>query len=205
MRRILLQEKELRQYRQSKPKRQTIGTEKDHVELGEAEVDIRHNEAGSSNKRYEGRVGGDEKYFDSNDAGSELSDNERCSEDELLERRQSIKVEYDPTCHIPLWEIGLVFESDVQFREALVKYAMLKGVDIKLRPNETGRVRGKCKSVGCKWFISGSIDGNTTVKTYNLVQSYWRTNRNKLCTSKFITNYYKDRIISQPAIKLWQL
>ena len=134
-----------------------------------------------------------------------MSDNERCSEDELPERRQSIRVEYDPTCHIPLWEIGLVFENAVQFREALAKYAVLKGVDIKLRPNETGRVRGKCKSVGCKWFISGSIDGNTTVKTYNLVQSCWRTNRNKLCTSKFITNYYKDRIISQPTIKLWQL
>ena len=99
-----------------------------------------------------------------------------------------------------------MFKSDVQFREA--KYAVLKGVDIKLRPNETGRVRGKCKSVGCKWFISGSIDGNTndfTVKTYNPVHSCYRTNKNKLCNSKFIANYYRDKIISQPTIKLWQL
>ena len=49
------------------------------------------------------------------------------------------------------------------------------------------------------------IQNNFTVKTYNSMHSYWRTNRNKLCTSKFIASYYKDIIISQPTIKLWQL
>ena len=102
----------------------------------------------------------------------------------------------------------MVFENVVQFREAISKYAVVRGVQLKVRPNETRRVRAKCKGAACNWFISGSIDGNTndfTVKTYNPVHNYWRTNKNKLCTSKFIARHYKDRIISQPLIKLWEI
>ena len=157
---------------------------------------------------YAGKVGGDEKYFDSDDPGSDLSEPEKCSDDEVPDRRQSIRVEYDPKCELPLWKIGLVFENVVQFREEISKYAVVRGVQLKVRPNETRRVRAKCKGAACNWFISGSIDGNTndfTVKTYNPVHNYWRTNKNKLCISKFIVKHYKDRIILKPSIKLWEI
>ena len=82
------------------------------------------------------------------------------------------------------------------------------GVQLTLNQNEAGRVRDKCKSNGCKWCIWVSIDGNTKdfiLKTYNPMHTYWRKNKNRLCTSKFLASYYKERIISQPSIKLWEL
>ena len=54
----------------------------------------------------------------------------------------------------------------------------------------------------------GSIDGNTKyfiIKTYNPMYKCYKKNKNKLCTSKFIAEYFKDRIITQPGIKLWEL
>ena len=53
-------------------------------------------------EKYAGKVGGDEKYFDSDDPGSGLSEGDKCSDDEVPDRRQSIRVEYDPKCEIPL-------------------------------------------------------------------------------------------------------
>ena len=78
-----------------------------------------------------------------------MSDNERTNDYEVLERRKIIRVEYNLTCHIPLWEIGLVFENVVQFRDVLAKYVVLRGIELNLRPNEYGQVRAKCKWVGC--------------------------------------------------------
>ncbi|EEF37537.1 conserved hypothetical protein [Ricinus communis] len=55
---------------------------------------------------------------------------ESCNDDEndeLPHRVESKKLAYDPSCEIPLWEIGMVFESANQFRETIAKDAVLEG------------------------------------------------------------------------------
>ena len=44
-----------------------------------------------------------------------------------------------------------------------------------------------------------------TIKTYNPRHKCTRTTNNILCNSKFLCKYLKDRIISQPSIKGWEI
>ena len=102
----------------------------------------------------------------------------------------------------------MVFENIVQFREAVAKYDVVRGVALRLRPNDVHRVKVTYKKETCDWHLHASVDGNTkdfTLKTLNLMHKCGRTNKNKLCTLKFITNFFKERVLSQPSIKLWQL
>ena len=73
--------------------------------------------------------------------------------------------------------------------------------------NESTRVRVKCKS-GCPWLLYASKERrseNFTIKTYNPKHKCTRTTNNILCNSKFLCKYLKDRIISQPSIKGWEI
>ncbi|XP_049378178.1 uncharacterized protein LOC125842948 [Solanum stenotomum] len=144
------------------------------------------------NKReiYEGKLGGDDLYFDSSDPGSDISEDEGdpVDSDEVV----------DPPAR----------NSSTKFREALQTYSIQKGVNIKLKPNKKERIRAKCNKKGCPWHILGSIEGNTgnfIVKTYFSVHKCFKRTRNKLCTPNWICKTYKDRIMSEPSIKLHQI
>jgi len=67
-------------------------------------------------------------------------------------------------------------------------------------------VRVKC-TVGCPWLLFGSIDSRTrdfVVKNYNPVHKCNGTTKNKLVNSKYLSERYKDRIISEPGIRVFQ-
>lgn len=79
---------------------------------------------------------------------------------------------------------------------------------LKLKPNEKHRVRCKCKGKKCKWKLFASIDrdtGDFMVKKYHPFHRCPTYNKNKLCTSKYIANKYKDRIIFQSYIRIWEI
>ena len=125
-----------------------------HIELGEAGADIGFDDLNRSKNRYAWKVVEDEQYFDSDDPGSDLNNtDEQCGSDEVLARRQSVRVQYDPNSQIPLFEIGTVFDNVIQFSHAIAKYAILRGVQLTLKPNEVGRVKARCKADGYKWCI----------------------------------------------------
>ncbi|XP_049356434.1 uncharacterized protein LOC125821057 [Solanum verrucosum] len=99
----------------------------------------------------------------------------------------------------------MVFEGANQFRKTVADYDVEYRRQIKLRPNEKHRVRVKCKNANCKWLLYASIDkdsGDFIVKNYHPVHKCIPLNRNKLCNSKLIARKFKDRIVSQPYIRM---
>lgn len=159
----------------------------------------------SNRKHYTGKIAGDEKKFDSSDQESNESNDDN---DEVPERRHNKKIAYDLTTEIPLWEVGLVFENAVLFREAIANYTVVRGVQLRVRPNERTRARAKCKELGCKWYVFETLEentGNFVVKSYNLIHKCYCKNTNMSCTSKYLATHFKDKIISQPSIQLWKL
>jgi len=127
---------------------------------------------------------------------------------DLPARRKSKKVRFDPDCVVAIFELGMVFENAIEFRKAVAEYAVEYKVKLKLRPNEKHRVRVKCQHKKCKWLLYASLDkdsGDFIVKNYYPVHQCPTTTKNKLCTSNFIANKFRDRIVSQPYIKLWEI
>ncbi|WMV49330.1 hypothetical protein MTR67_042715 [Solanum verrucosum] len=127
---------------------------------------------------------------------------------DLPARRKNKKVRFDPDCVVAIFELGMVFENAIEFRKAVAEYAVEYKVKLKLRPNEKHRVRVKCQHKKCKWLVYASLDkdyDDFIVKNYYHVHQCPTTTKNKWCTSNFIANKFRDRIVSQPYIKLWEI
>ncbi|KAK9021190.1 hypothetical protein V6N11_011191 [Hibiscus sabdariffa] len=141
-------------------------------------------------------------YISSSDPG-EYEDSEQ-SDDDAPIVRQSLLPRYDPNCVIPVWELGLRFDDNKQFKEAVRKYAFAKGVQLKIVKNEPNRTRFHCMK-GCPWTLFASTDKKLrcyTVKTYNHVHKCYRTNKNKLIYVKYIQKQFKDIILANPKMKV---
>jgi len=202
---------ERRSKRQGKQRKKPIAT--DEIPLGEAGIDRGFEDIGrNKTSRYVGKLGGDEQFIDSSEADSEDSTEELDPEAipgvDIPARRRSTKVRYDPDCEVAIFELGMIFENAIEFRKALANYAIEYKVQIKLRPNEPHRVRAKCKSKRCKWVCYACIDrdsGDFKVKNYYPVHKCDTSNKNKLCTSKFVAKKFKDEITKQPHIRIWEI
>ncbi|KAH0712293.1 hypothetical protein KY289_008252 [Solanum tuberosum] len=83
--------------------------------------------------RYEGKLGGNDLYFDSLDPGCDISEDEG-------DHIESNEVEDPPATNAST--------KNVEFREALQTYCIKKGVNLKQKPNEKERIRAKYKN-GC--------------------------------------------------------
>ncbi|XP_059277927.1 uncharacterized protein LOC132032172 [Lycium ferocissimum] len=117
------------------------------------------------------------------------------------------RVIFYPECKEIVWETGLAFESAKQFRKALTRYAVQEHVELDKYVNEPTRVRVKC-TAGCPWLLFANYDSRTNdfvVKNYNPVHKCNGTTKNKLVNSLYISERYKDRIISEPGIRIFEL
>ncbi|KAK6786675.1 hypothetical protein RDI58_015200 [Solanum bulbocastanum] len=101
----------------------------------------------------------------------------------------------------------MIFESAVEFRKAIADYGVRQKVQLKIKPNEPHRVRVRC--VGkCNWEIFASLDkdtGNFSVKNYYPVHRCPTKNMNRLCSAKYVERKMRERIISQPDIRVHKL
>ena len=84
-------------------------------------------------------MGTDPEYINSDD---EMSFNEESGEDGHgnIWRRKSTRVVYNPEGNVPSFLVGMVFKSAEEFRSAIAKYVISRGVEIKFEKNETTRV-----------------------------------------------------------------
>ena len=182
------------------------------VEIGEAGIDkgfedIFKNKAA----KYIGRLGGNEEFIGSSDEPSEDSDEEldvlaQLGVD-LPSRRKSNKLRYDSSSSVSFFELGMIFESATQFRKAVANYVVQHKVQLRLKPNEPHRVKVKCEGK-CKWEIFASLDkdsGNFFVKKYYPAHRCISKNKNRLCTAKYVEMKMRDRIISQPDMRVHKL
>ncbi|KAH0730497.1 hypothetical protein KY289_001685 [Solanum tuberosum] len=197
----------------AKQKKRTKKLSKDQgVELGEVGIDkgfenIFTNKAA----KFNGKLGGDEVFIDSSYEPSENSDEELdvlaqpCVD--LPSRRKNNKLRYDSSSSVSFFELGMIFDSATQFRKVVGDYVVQHKVQLRLKPNEPHRVRVKCEGK-CKWEIFASLDkdsGNIFVKKYYPAHRCISNNKNKLCTAKYVEMKVRDRIISQPDMRVHKL
>ncbi|WMV23639.1 hypothetical protein MTR67_017024 [Solanum verrucosum] len=209
-------DEELRAFRQERrnKKQRKKATEFEEIRVGEAgDIDRGFEDIGKNKTdKHAGKLSEDEDYIDSSDCWSDDSD-EQLDVDvvrgvDIPARRRSKKVRYDEDCEVSIFELGMAFEGANQFRKAVADYAVEYRRQIKLRPNEKHKVRVKCKNANCKWLLYASIDrdsGDFIMKNYHPVHKCIPLNRNKLCNSKLIARKFKDKIVSQPYIKIWEI
>lgn len=98
----------------------------------------------------------------------------------------------------------MIFGNVNQFKFAISKYTVIKGVGLKFVRNEGVRVRVQCIS-SCPWTIYASIernDNNFMIKTYNPDYKCYRVSRNTVANSKFLATLLKDRIVMHLNIQL---
>ncbi|WMV19984.1 hypothetical protein MTR67_013369 [Solanum verrucosum] len=142
----------------------------------------------------EGKIAGDEPYFDSDKAVSfEIDTDKDVNEEDEVEqpisrqrkarraKRNAKKVVFDPTSQLIVWETGLAFESVKQFREAIIRYAVQEHVELDKYVNEATRVRKTFKAGarrcigfdGC--FLKGVSRGQLLVADYLPVVLTWKS------------------------------
>ncbi|PHT79889.1 hypothetical protein T459_17941 [Capsicum annuum] len=152
-------------------------------------------------------------HLDHSDLDSDISDEEEgnpIDDDEVVDplpRTSSSKTYFAKTTKKVCFQLYMIFFNVVEFREALQGYSIQKGVNLKLKPNEKERVRAKCEHKDCPWVILESVDNtkNFSVKTYFPVHKYSKRTGNKMCNPLWISEHDKDRIMSDPSIKLHQI
>ncbi|XP_060183285.1 uncharacterized protein LOC132613276 [Lycium barbarum] len=171
----------------------------------------------TSKSTYEGKLGGDELFYDSDEPVSfEIETDDEADDKYVVEKptkksrrpkRIRNRVIFYPKCKEIVWETGLAFESAKQFRKALTRYVVQQHIELDKYVNEPTRVRVKC-TAGCPWLLFASFDSRTNdfvVKNYNPVHKCNGTTKNKLVNSLYISERYKDRIISEPGIRIFEL
>ncbi|XP_060200939.1 uncharacterized protein LOC132629246 isoform X1 [Lycium barbarum] len=102
----------------------------------------------------------------------------------------------------------MVFDGVTQFRKDLADYAVEYRRQLKVRPNESHRVRAKFKNTKCKWQLTAKLDRDTCdfmVITYHPIHKCIPLNKNKMCNSKLLAMKFKDIIVSQPYIRIWEI
>ncbi|KAK8578167.1 hypothetical protein V6N13_047024 [Hibiscus sabdariffa] len=157
----------------------------------------------------EGKLQDHESDYIESDEPGEYGESDDDSGDQICgaymgRGKKQVGHKYDPKCAFPLWELGLRFEDHKQFKEAVRKYAIAKGVALRFKKSEPKRVRVCCK-VGSPWSLFASMDKRYDcflVKTYNPVHKCVRTNKNPILTSKHIENVFRDKILADPSMKV---
>lgn len=167
-----------------------------------------------SGNSYNGLLAGDEEYIDSSDVDSFASDGEDENGEVEEIRRKNTRVHYNPKCEEPLWELGMVFESANQFREAVVNYAIKKRVQTYYQQNENHRVRVRCSFVEekenkkCPWHLYASIETkseNFVIKNYHRIHDCVRQNQIGYCNARLLAKYFREFINENPHVKVLSL
>ncbi|WCJ25056.1 hypothetical protein M5689_006967 [Euphorbia peplus] len=87
---------------------------------------------------------GKSEYYDSSDYGSYCSDSDDEYKDVALRNKRDV-IKFDNKAFLPVFCSNMEFESANQFRAAVTKYGVIKGVDVRLIKNDSNRLRAVCK------------------------------------------------------------
>ncbi|OVA06102.1 hypothetical protein BVC80_93g2 [Macleaya cordata] len=95
--------------------------------------------------------------------------------------------------------VGMQWKNVFEYRRYLRRFAVKQWFEIKYIKNDLVRIRGRCASKGCPWFIFASkIRGELTFRLNTLVEGYTRLRhvkkKNKMVTYKSIAEELEDCI-----------
>ncbi|KAK8537357.1 hypothetical protein V6N12_043523 [Hibiscus sabdariffa] len=134
--------------------------------------------------------GHESDYLDSSDPG-EYGDSDESAEEicGTYSGKKTLGPRYDIKCAIPTWEVGLRFEDNIQFKEAVKKYSVANGVKLKFVKNEPKRTRVHCRGT-CPWKLYASYDTRYdcyVVKTHNSEHMCFRNNKSTMLSWAYAT------------------
>ncbi|KAK9153010.1 hypothetical protein Sjap_000490 [Stephania japonica] len=147
--------------------------------------------------------GNESEYFESDDMGSYCSEVDSDDESEFV-RRKNPRVRFDTKTELPVFCIGMIFSSMDEARRAVKKYAIKRGLGIKLVKNDKTRLRAKCKE-GCPWKILISMERNDEtliVKTYEHKHECQIVEKVRFANYKYLVVQLKEHVYNQPGITL---
>ncbi|EEF48665.1 conserved hypothetical protein [Ricinus communis] len=79
-------------------------------------------------------------------------------------RRKSSLIKFDRDNAVSIFCLGIVFPNIQQVRDAIAKYATLKGLRVLMKKNEPGRLRAKCaRSPSYPWTLFVSKEKLMTI------------------------------------------
>lgn len=141
-------------------------------------------------------------YYDSDDCCSYYSESDEECGDHAL-RKPSEMVRFDPMATLLVFCCGMIFQNVQECRDALAKYAIMKGLQIRFIKNDQVKIRAECMEK-CPWkFLASKNSHNNdfVVKTYVPNHKCYRKNTNPMATSKSLSKLLKDRLLATPFIK----
>lgn len=102
------------------------------------------------------------------------------------------------------FELGVLFNSLNDFKDAINDYAVKGGWNIRFVKNDKTRVRAKCVE-GCKWVAYCSkVQNERTFQLKTLVDEHTcsKSFKNRRLSSKWLSKHIVDDVKEQPRIKL---
>ena len=147
------------------------------------------------------KEGEEQEDTDEDEVGSVVSDNDK---DNIGLSVKDQTVKYDPTSMIPIFCIDMAFKNVTQVRQAVAKYAIVKGVGLRYYTNDKDRIRVICL-VGCPWKLYVSMERNNDtmmVKTYIPNHKCYRVQNNLMATSNNLAFLLKKKIAQQPGMRV---
>ncbi|KAK5836587.1 hypothetical protein PVK06_012381 [Gossypium arboreum] len=148
-------------------------------------------------------IGDETNYIRSDDVGCYDLD----SNGELVCRKNR-KIFFNECSVKPRFEIGMIFESPNQFKEALAAYVVHHRYDFKLARNEKFRTRAKWKAQWCLWMIHIAKDNEDRcfkVKTFDSEHTCSIIFKNKRTNYKFIRKHFLSKSKIIPRLKLFEM
>ncbi|XP_038722029.1 uncharacterized protein LOC120014182 [Tripterygium wilfordii] len=147
------------------------------------------------------------EYYDSSDLGSYRDSTDEDPElKEDAKRKKSRYPTFKKGKGIPSFELGMLFNSNAEFKEAVSNYAIMTRHDIRFTKNEPNRCRAKCVgSSDCNWPIFASFSKDVKgfqVKTFIDQHLCEPKRKMKLLTTKYLVSKFYDLVAAHPDIKI---
>ncbi|KAK8713327.1 hypothetical protein V6N13_148548 [Hibiscus sabdariffa] len=142
-------------------------------------------------------------YLDSSDAGSYETDS-----DGGIICKKSGKVFFDASTVEPRFQLGMIFESQQQFKDALYYYAIAHSFDFRFVSNRKEKIRVVCKANGCPFLIHTSwdkSDGCYKIKTLVIEHQCSITFKNKRANYKLVGKHFLSKFRILPKLKIVEM
>ncbi|XP_016164339.1 uncharacterized protein LOC107606838 [Arachis ipaensis] len=101
------------------------------------------------------------------------------------------------------FEIGEMFDTIAQFKQALKDMFVFEGKELEYLKNEKYRVRAKCAEEGCPWLILTSWNSQELcfqVKTYVKEHTCGRNLTSNMVSRSWVTSKLVKRLLTQPQL-----
>ncbi|KAH6774751.1 hypothetical protein C2S51_013155 [Perilla frutescens var. frutescens] len=140
----------------------------------------------------------------------DYSSNSECGSDidlKILEQSRR-RVKYDIDDNNPHFLLGMTFKDAEDARLAIRRYSVQKCTPLRIRPNDSRRLRAKCKAEGCPFHLyisKESITGCMMVRRIDDGHNCLKDGNNNLASYKFLATEFKTKLYENPKMSVKQM